>query len=419
MSVDPESFAPDAVASEPVPPRRVRPGTVGALLAAVAVLTVAMNLRLGAAAPGPLIDRITAAFGLGETAGGVVNALPGLCFGVLGLLAVPIARRLGLTGAIVLAFAVTTLGLLLRPLAGSFPLFVVLSALALIGPATGNVLVPAWVKRHGGRRAVQLMTVYTVMLATGGGAGSLLSVPMAGSAPDGWRRSLFVWGILAAVPVVVWLVVWRRTGHDFPPLSPAGHLRGSLLRSTTAIALTVTFGLQSMTAYVQMGWLPRILTDAGLAPTAAGALTALISGFGIIGGLLMPLAVARVRNLGPVLLALGLLTAAGYVGLLLAPAAAPLLWTVLLGIGGWTFATAIALIPSRSHDPLVTARLSGMVQPVGYFLAALGPFAVGLFHEILGGWSVILVVLAAAGLAMGLVGWRAAGPHLVDDELRA
>src|SRR5699024_5298869 len=136
-------------------------------------------------------------------------------------------------------------GLLLRPAAGGFGAFVALSLLVLVGPALGNVVVPAWIKQHGGSRTVGWMTLYSVVLALGGSAGAALAVPLAGSAPDGWRDSLQFWGLLAVLPVVVWAVVLTRTGHDFPPAPPSGDLPGSLLRSRTAIALTIMFGLQS------------------------------------------------------------------------------------------------------------------------------------------------------------------------------
>lgn len=392
---------------------------VGTALAVVAVLSLAVTMRGGAASPGPLIDSITGAFGLGETAGGIVSALPGLCFGAVGILAVPIGRRLGLTGTILLAAALAAAGLLLRPLVGSYALFVMLSAVALAGPAIGNVLLPAWIKRHGGTSTVLLMTIYTVMIAVSGGLGSLLAVPVA-DARAGWRGSLLLWGLIALPGLLVWGLVLRRTGHDFPPRALLGdddRGEGSLLRSPTAIALTVLFGLQSMNAYVQMGWLPRIYIDAGLAPAVAGALTALISGLGILGGLVMPSVAARTRRLRWIVLALGVITAAGYAGLLVAPHTLAVLWAVLLGIGGFTFSTAIALIPLRSGDPQVTARLSGMVQPVGYVLAAIGPMAVGLAHEARDDWSAVLVGLVVACLVMGAIGFRAAAPRLVDDEL--
>ncbi|MFC0672875.1 MFS transporter [Brachybacterium hainanense] len=412
--------APEAPLPAPAPARtgpRGPRGPVSIALAALAVLTVSFSLRPGAASVGPLLDPVTSAFGQGETFGGLLTALPGLCFGVFGLLAVPIAKRTGLTGTVVLAFLAATVGLALRPLSTGGVLFVLLTMLALAGPALGNVLVPAWVKRHGGSHTVALMTLYSIVLAAGGTAGGMLAVPMAGSAPEGWRFSLGVWALGAVVPVLVWLLVLRRTGHDFQPAPAGERVGGSLLRSPMALALTVTFGLQSMHAYIQMGWAPLILADAGLSPAAAGIIASVSPACGMLGGLVMPWIIARVRQLQPIMLSMGVLTAAGYTGLLLAPAAAPLLWMLLLGIGGFVFPATIALLPARTRDPRVTARLSGMVQPTGYILAAIGPFAVGLAHEALGGWRAILVVLALLSLVMGAMAWRASAPRMVDDEL--
>src|SRR5699024_4154906 len=95
-------------------------------------------------------------------------------------------RRMGLTGTIDASFVAVALGLLLHPSAGTFAVFVLLSVLGLVGPALGNVLVPAWIKLHGGARTVGLMTLYSVALALGGSAASALAVPMAGSGADGW-----------------------------------------------------------------------------------------------------------------------------------------------------------------------------------------------------------------------------------------
>lgn len=399
-------------------PGSSRSGVIGPVLAVLAVLSVSVNLRPGASSVGPLLGRVTEGLGQGETFGGLLTALPGLCFGAIGVLAVPLARRLGLSGTVLVGFVITVLGLLLRPLMGSAVAFALLSVLVLAGPALGNVLVPAWVKRHGGERSVLLMTLYSIMLALGGTAAALLAIPLERDGPEGWRTSLMAWGLVAAVVIAVWALVLRRTGHDFPPAAPGGELHGGIVRSPTAIALTVTFGLQSMNAYIQMGWLPQILVDLGISPVVAGAFVAIVLGWGIIGGLVMPAVVARSRHLPLIVLGFGAATAVGWLGLALVPFSLALLWVFLLGVGGFIFPTTIALIPARSRDPRVTARLSGMVQPVGYVLAALGPFALGLLHELLGSWEAILTVLAVIALVMGAVGFRASAQRTVDDELR-
>ena len=431
QSDDPTPGAPVACASdEPVgvdtaigaadPAPAGRGGrVVSGVLAVLAVATIAVNLRPGATGVGPLMDPIVAAYGQGPAAAGLLTALPCLAFGALGLLAVPISRRLGLSGTVVASFVLAAIALLLRPGTDVFWLFVALSVIGLMGPALGNVLVPAWIKLHGGRHAVALMTLYSVVLAIGGSAGASLAVPLAGGGADGWRASLLFWGAVIALPVVVWAVVLTRTGHDFPPAPPRGTLSGSLLRSPTAIALTVMFALQSLNAYTQFGMLPQILADAGITPTRAGLLVGVISGWGLVGGLVMPTVIARAPGLRFIVAGFGALTTIGYLGLLLAPTASPLLWACVLGIGGFAFPTAIALLPARTRSPLVTARLSGTTQPVGYLLAALGPILAGMLLDVTGASATVLWFLAGTGVLLAIAGYRAGLPRTVDDELHA
>src|SRR5699024_8105923 len=131
-----------------------------------------------------------------------------------------------------------------------------------------------------------------------------------------------------------------------PASPPRGEIGGSLLRSPTAIALTLMFALQSLNAYTQFGMLPQILTDAGISPARAGVLVAVVAGWGLVGGLVMPTVIARAPGLPWIVGGFGLLTASGYLGLLLAPSVSPLLWSCVLGIGGFAFPTAIALLPA-------------------------------------------------------------------------
>ena len=416
------------VSSTPTPPPTVRPEpgarparatAVGGVLAVLAVGLIALNLRPGATSLGPVMEDVVGAYGQGAIASGLLTALPCIAFGIFGFLAVPISRRLGLTGTVVASFVLVAIGLLLRPTADSFGMFLVLSLLVLVGPALGNVVVPAWIKQHGSAHTVGLMTLYSVMLAVGGSAGAALAVPLAGGAADGWRGSLQLWALAAAVPVVIWAFVLTRTGHDFPPAPTEGDLPGSLLRSPTAIALTVMFGVQSANAYTQFGMLPQVLTSSGISPTRAGFLIAVISGWGFVGGLVMPTVIARFRHLPWLVAGFGVLTTIGYLGLWLAPAASPMLWACVLGIGGFAFPTAIALLPARTRSARVTARLGGLAQPLGYVFAALGPIAAGTMLDLTGSFPAVLVFLAITGIVLAIAGYRAALPRYVDDEITA
>ncbi len=391
--------------------------TVAAPVAAAAVALVSVNLRPGATSVGPVLEEVRAGLGMSAGAAGVLTALPPLCFGLIGALAVVLARRVGTTAGIAWALLAVAVGILLRVHTDSVTVFLLLTVLALGGMGIGNVLAPAWVKTHGGAGEVRLMTVYGTVLVLGGAAGALVTAPLAAGL-GGWRPALGLWGwlVVLALPCWVWLAV-RERRHPDRAAEPAAPPRGRMLRSPTARAITALFGIQSMHAYVQFGWLPQVYRDAGLSPTYAGALVALIAGTGIVGGLTMPTLAARARSLAPAVLGFGALLAGGYAGLLAAPATLPWLWALMLGIAGFAFPLAIALLTARTRRPDVTAQLSGFVQPVGYLLAALGPFVVGLIHEATGGWTLVLWLLLATAVPFTWAGLGVSRPTYVDDEV--
>ncbi|MCC3276703.1 MFS transporter [Arthrobacter sp. zg-Y20] len=387
------------------------------LLTALAVILVAVNLRPGASSVGPVLAELQAGLGIGATAAGVLTALPGLTFAVVGALAVAISRKAGINGSILLALAAIAAGLLLRSLVNSAALFLLLTVLAFAGMAVGNILVPAFIKRHGGARLALMNSIYGTTLALGATLPLLLGGVLAGGDPNGWRLSLGIWGAAALVAFVPWTLVAVKTGRDVVAGEQRQRREMKMRSSRTAVALSIFFGVQSMHAYVQFGWAAQIYRDAGLEQGQAGLMAAIIAALGIPGGLIMPALVARSSRLRFYIAGLGVLMLAGYTGLLLAPATLPWLWALCLGLAGFAFPTALALITARSREPRTTARLSGFIQPVGYLLAALGPFAIGALHDVSGSWTLPLAILLGSAVVMVGAGIRAAAPVYVDDEL--
>lgn len=392
-----------------------RPGPpFSATLIVIGVALISINLRPGATSVGPLLEEIRSTLGLGSTLAGVITALPGFAFAVAGGASVALARRVGLSTGITLGVAAVVVTLFARVLTDSSLVFLVLTAIGLAGMGLGNVLVPAWIKAHSRDGGVRLMTIYGMGLTIGGALGPLLAAPIAGVAPGQWRGALGVWSVVALLALVPWVTisvkdrVHRRAGVK---------VSSQVRHSPTAIALTILFGVQSMNAYVQFGWLPQIYRDAGLSATVAGALISIVTGLGIVGGLIMPTVISRSRDMSVWMVAFGSFAAAGYLGLLLAPSTVPWMWSILLGLSGFAFPTAIALITARTRDPQITAQLSGFVQPVGYLLAGIGPFLVGVLHEATGGWTLVLLLLMTTGLGITFAGLRVAKPVFVDDEI--
>src|SRR5699024_7407895 len=87
------------------------------------------------------------------------------------------------------------------------------------------------------------------------------------------------------------------------------------------------------------------------------------------------------------------------------------------GIAGMAFPTSISLLPARSVDPDVTARLSGFVQPVGYILAGVGPLVIGALYTASNSWTTSLLVLLTLTLLMAIAGALSSRNINVDDQL--
>jgi CP family cyanate transporter-like MFS transporter len=80
---------------------------------------------------------------------------------------------------------------------------------------------------------------------------------------------------------------------------------------------------------------------------------------------------------------------------------------------------AMTTIVLRSRDPHVAAHLSGMVQCVGYLLAAVGPLIVGLIRSWTGSFAWCAVLFVALGAGAAFNGWNAGraryvGAHTVE-----
>ena len=408
--------------TSPPPPAAASPaaGPSWRLVALIAVVAMSLSLRPVATTIGPVLEEVSADLGLSATVSGVLTALPGLVFGLVAGVAVTLGRKMGPTAALVTGLAVLVAGLLLRTIVSSVPLLMLFSVVALAGAAVGNVLVPAFVKRHFPGREAGVMSAYAAALGVGAMAGALVSAPIAARSDHGWRLALGLWAGIAAIALFPWLVILihERRRHGGSPPKPV-RTQGQVWRSRQAIALAAFFGVQSMQAYVQFGWVPQMFRDAGLPATTAGSLGALIAGFGLPSGLLMPMVVARVRDLRPTMLLLGATLSAGYLGILLAPTTTPWLWAALLGISSAAFPTALALMTARTRVPGVTAKVSGFTQMCGYLLAAAGPFAIGALLRVTGGWTVPLVLLILCGPVLVVTGVLAGRHHVIDDDLAA
>ncbi|MUL44656.1 MFS transporter [Mycobacterium sp. CBMA293] len=376
----------------------------GVLLAAAVVVT-ALNLRPSVTSVAPLLGEMRTELGVSSVWAGILTTLPVLCFSAAGATAPLLAKRLGLGRTVTVALLVLAAGLAIRPY-GDGGLMLGATLLASSGIALANVLIPVVIKSSFPARIGLMTGIYTSALQAGGAFGAAVTPAMEHSV-GGWRPSLAIWAALALAALLLWLPAARQHRADWATTAAKTTARRSLLRSPLAWTVTLYMGSQSFLAYIMMGWLPQIFIDNGMDKTTAGVMSGVMSLVGVpIALLISPLA-ARSTHQSLWNVGLGVLGVSGAIGLLVAPSAAPVLWSMLVGIGMSAFSLALTVIALRARNAEDTAQLSGMAQGFGYLLASTGPFLFGLLHDVSGGWHVPFVLFFSVYAVQLTAGWFA------------
>ncbi len=396
-----------------------------------ALLLLAVNLRLAVTTASVLLPLLIDQGALSPQAAILVPALPTAMFAVGGVLTPWLSRRIGAVAAVTWAMAAVSIGMLVRFVPHSLAV-VGGTALATAGIAVINVLLPALVRASSGTRMRAVTTAYTTVLSGaaaigaaaavarapprgaaggrgGGGArGAAAAVPVAhafGSASLG----LGSWALFAVLALVIWVVAARGAGVDAALAPSASEGRVPLPQGTWA--LTGFFALQALLAFVIMGWLPTIAVESGISPARAGVLLGIVIMVSIpagIGAVSIAHTLRGVR-IGVVVVSLG--TALGVLGLWLAPAAAPELWAVLMGIGMAAFPLTLALIARAGSGAAEATRVSGVAQGLGYALSTVGPLGAGAWYSSGGAWGPVLVGMAIGATVQGVIGLVLASPR--------
>ncbi|MEU6589489.1 MFS transporter [Streptomyces sp. NPDC046881] len=436
-------------------PREAKPGADrtrawATRLVVAGIVLSALNLRPAITSLGALLEEVRDGLGMSGSVAGLLTSVPPLCFAVFGVTAPRLARRFGPAAVVCAGMAAIAAGLLIRPYLGSTAGFLAASALALMGIAVSNVLMPVIVKRWFPDRVGSMTGLYSMALALGTSVAAAVTVPLTDALGGGWRGGLAVWAALAAAAVLPWLPLVRDRGTARPqepvrgsavpqepvrgsavpqePVRgsavPQEPVRGSarqqaplrITRSRTAWALAAFFGLQATAAYVTMGWMPQIFRDAGVPAGTAGVLLAVTMVMGVPLAFVIPRVATRLPHQGPIVLVLGACGLAGYAGLYLAPAGGAWAWAVLLGVSNCAFPLALTMVGMRARSGPGVAQLSAFAQSTGYLISIPGPLLVGVLYQQSGGWGLPIALMAALMVPQTAVGFLAGRDRTVEDE---
>jgi len=398
------------------PPTSTAPSRRALLLVGAAIVLTGFNLRTAVGSVGPVLEEIEHGLGISSGLAGLITSMPVICFALIGFAGPPLAARFRDGHVLAAALLVMTLGIVGRAVVDGPVLFLVGTVAAMVGGALGNVMLPGLVKKWFPGRTGLLVGAYGAALSLGSALSSVVSPRVAAAVgEDGWRWGLGLWAAFALAAALPWLAVPIRSGGAAG--RPVAVPLRSLRRSRLAWAMAAFFGLQSMQAYVLIGWVAQYLRDQGMSMATAGLLVGLNGLIGIPLGALVPSGTVREHWQRPMLLGFVACYLAGWTGLLLAPLTATWLWIGLLAAGMATFPMILALIGLRGRTPESVAALSTVTQGWGYALAGVGPLLVGVLRGITGGYTGMFVLVYAATALLLVTGWQVCRERYVDDEV--
>lgn len=381
------------------------------VLAFVALLAIAANLRGPLTSLPPLVDRISDALALPGIAAGALTSVPLVCMGLLAPLAPRLAVRYGLEKAIGLGIALIAVGTAGRALAGAPGLYTGTVILGT-GIAITGALVPAAVRQAvpssvgGGTSLANVVTMTMAALA------AATATPLADR--FGWPVALALWALPAAMALIIWIPRMRGSGASSASSSagtPPTTTRASARlpwRSSTAWLITGYLTANSLMFYALLAWLPATYVDLGWSPTGAGVLLGAFNAWQLLAALVLTATLHRWRgDRRGLYIAAALLSLLGMLGVALVPDRATWLVVAVVGVGlGAGFTLGLVQLAHHVSSALDSARLSAMAFLVSFLLAAVGPALAGLARDTTGSFTPSFLALAAIAAAQVVIATR-------------
>lgn len=385
------------------------------ILSFIAVIFVAANLRAPITAVGPVIEEISQTLGLSKTAAGTLTSLPLLAFSLLSSLVPRLSQRYGMSLILLFSLILLSLGLALRSWGSLFTLFL---GAALVGIAItfGNVLMPAFIKDKFPNKLGLMMGWYSVGMNLTAALAAGLSISIGQWTNMGWQASIGIWFVLGIIGILFWLPQLKKDKTQHIKEKNSQKNSASLLNSKLAWSVTLFMGLQSVVFYCLSAWLPKVVQDWGISVESSGWVFSYLQFAQLPTTFIGSIIAARMSNQKVLGILTGLLISLGVLGILIFKTQFIILCCILIGIGsGLAFSLSMLFFVLRTQSSLYAAKLSGMAQSFGYFIAALGPLIFGGLFDVSTSWSYSFLFLLLCGIALMLLGYTAGSNKKIQE----
>ncbi|AUH01275.1 MFS transporter [Prodigiosinella confusarubida] len=370
------------------------------LFIVITIVLLGLNLRPVLAGIGPLLDQIQAATGLSDGEAGLLTTLPVFAMGCCALSGGWLQARLGEYRGITLGISIIAVACILRWWFTTRTGLLITAALAGIGIALIQALIPSFIKHFFSQQSSTLMGIYTTAIMAGAAIAASSVSPLSGVI--GWSGALAFWGILALIAALAW-----KRMSSLPKPATGGNTVSFPRLTPRAWSLMIFFGVGTAAYTLVLAWLPPYYTKLGWSASQSGFLLGGLTLTEVVAGLLVSSSINyfpdRRRLLIPVLLLLLL----GMLGLIFAPVLLAFPIMILLGLGiGALFPLSLIIALDNVDIPQQAGALMGFVQGGGYIIASLMPLVAGFIRQHSTGLEQAWVIMTAGVIVLMLMALR-------------
>lgn len=386
------------------------------------IVLVGINLRTVILGVPPVLPLVQGDLDLSHTAIGLLTALPVLVMGGLALPAGLLAGRIGGRASVALGLALLAAGAALRAVfPAAVPLFIFTTLLSL-GIAVAQTAVPVLARQWFPRQIGLVSALYTDGLIAGEALAAGITAPLMGAliGPHGWAGTFVLWSLPVALTLALWLLLAPAAPATAPRPTPGARVATPAARDkqarASALHLGALLGSGSLIYFGMNGWIASY-NQARHVPGLTPAALAILNAAQLPVSLMVTLAAQRLAGRGGPFIVAGTLVTLAIAGWVFGPAELEPLWAAVLGgSSALAFTLGIALPALLAHRAEV-ARLAGQTLGISYGLAFLGPLLGGALWDLTGVPAMAFLPVAAAALALIVLGARLPRQHLVVDEV--
>lgn len=318
---------------------------------------------------------------------GILTTLPLVMFLLFSNFAsIPLAK-FGIKKSMGTALLFLLIGSLLR-LVVTMPSMLLGTVLIGIGIAHLNVFMPSFIKAYFPNRIDVFTTIYSFSMNLGSAAFNLVTAPL--KIAFGWRAILVLLAVVPLLVMLFWLLTSQKMTEKLKVQrndAKQRHKSKSIWGNLKAWPFLITFGCQSLLNYTLAAWYPVLMSFHHLSSGNIGFIMAFYSLIGIPVYIVMPRLLTQFGQIGTriTIYIAGICGVLAGMMLFFQNTSSFIFWlteSTLIGISiSFFFIFTTTMFGLKTEDPLVTAKLSGMAQAGGYFMAALGPSIYGFaFH---------------------------------------